>query len=280
MPCERFHRALKDHACGAGLDGRAAAHLDACPACQTLVEQERTVVAAVDDALRVALDVSASPGFSARTAARARAAHDTRWHTARAAWLSAAAAAIVAFAVWAGAVMQREAAITVPPLVPAADVGATLWRPDVGAAFRRSDVGAAFRRPHGETAPSITPAPNLARELVDQPSGGAPSPGSPRPLRRTSVTHASEAAPRRDAEVRLEVIVPPTQLHAIARLWELAEAGALQDAAVPEGDPLATTPADLAIEPLAVTEIMVPDVEIVTGTAAVLRALDTSKEPL
>jgi hypothetical protein len=247
MSCNRYHRALTDHACGAALSDRAAAHLAGCRACQALLDRERGLVAGIEADLRRALDVSASPGFSAGVSARARAERTPSWHVPGAAWLAAAASVVIAVAVYAGLAVERHPAA---PLTRQHDGRVVAESPPPGP---ETNLG------EGERPVAAAPPAALARRAPREPrsrASAAPVSGAP----------------------SFEVIVPPTQLQAIARLWELAEGRALDEGTVPVGDTFTSPPADLVIAPLAVMEIVIPDVEVVTGAATALRAPDTSNK--
>jgi hypothetical protein len=51
MACDRFTRELNDHALGAPLEPRAAAHLAVCAACQARFARETRLMAAIDTAI-------------------------------------------------------------------------------------------------------------------------------------------------------------------------------------------------------------------------------------
>lgn len=253
MSCNRYHRALRDHACGAPLVARAAEHLAECQACQTLLDRERKLLADLDRNLRLALRVSASPGFGAGVSARARAERTSSWHVPGAAWLVAAASVVVAVAVFAGLAVERH------PAAPST------------------------RQPDGSVvAGSTPPVADTSLGEVEQPVAAARPATLPRRAPRELLSQASVApAPTPpSAKPSFEVIVPPAQLQAIARLWELAEGRALDEDAGPYGSSADPPPPALIVAPLAATEIVVPDVEIVSGAAAAVRASDMSKESL
>ncbi|MGH8637817.1 MAG: hypothetical protein ACREUZ_11860 [Burkholderiales bacterium] len=62
------------------------------------------------------------------------------------------------------------------------------------------------------------------------------------------------------------MMVPPTQARAIARLRELLAARVLDGANLPPPPVLGSEPAPLTTTPLAVPEIVIPDVEITNDT--------------
>lgn len=249
MSCNRYRRALTDHASGAPLAARAAVHLAECQACQTLLDRERKLLAELDKNLCLTLRVSASPGFSAGVTARARAERTSSWHVPGAVWLAAAASVVVAVAVFAGLAVERH------PAAPST------------------------HQPDGSVvAESTLPVADTSLGEVEQPVAAARPAILPRRAPREPLPLASAAPTPPSAKPSFEVIVPPAQLQAIARLWELAEGRALDEDAGPDGS--SADPPALVVAPLAATEIVVPDVEIVSGAAAAVRASDMSKESL
>jgi hypothetical protein len=221
MPCERFRKAITAHAAGADLTGAAADHLVACESCRTRIARHRWVLAEVDAELARMLSVGATPEFVARVTASAAAAGRRTIS-----WRPAAA--------WIG--VAAAAAI-------------------VMAFFMRSDApapqpGAASRL--AEAAPAPTAAPSL------------PASTEPSAVRHATAARRSQpgSSPRVAVVRRVEeppVIVDASQARAIARLRELFSAGRLNEKMLPPERSHET--AELAVAPLEIPEIKVPDVE-------------------
>jgi hypothetical protein len=221
MSCERFRKAITDHACGASIDGDAAAHLARCAACARMLDDRRHVLAEADEELRTVLAIIASPDFNARVSQRVqnarRSTNAAGWW-----WLTATAAAVL---------------LTIGVLF--------MWssRPDE----RSTRSTSATERSHPPAPVNVSAAtkPNIER--------------APARIARTKAMSKPSAVVHRPAKP--EVIVPPDQQRAIARLVELLRSGVLDAKALPE--PPKTT--ELTIAPLSVPDIVVPDVQNIGG---------------
>jgi hypothetical protein len=233
MSCERFSEAITDHACGASLGGQAAAHLAACEACRRAVAEQRQLLADADAALRDALALPASPDFAMRVMTRLRQREPAVSRSLVAArwWVGLAAAASLGVAVYLGI--------------------ARPFGPDT-----RPTPAAAARVPQTQAPPIVErsePAPALSKEAVS------------RTTRRPDLPDRATVS-RRRAEP--EVIVPPNQMQAIARLRELIRAGRLDDVVLPQ--PAAS--GDVFIEPLTIPVLSIPEIAGENGAGA--RATD------
>jgi ferredoxin len=222
MSCERFTEAITDHACGAPIDERAAAHLAACTTCRRMFDQQKDAVEAMDAELRDALAITASPEFAVRVSVRVRNRRPAlpavaRW------WIGAAAAAAVATALYLGLGQQ-------PP----------------GGPIQQS-AGTSLSTPVERQTPVLPPLVEAAHPTHIRRDKGRVAVKGPR-------INASVVKP-----VELEVIVPPDQARAIARLRELVNRGVLDDMPLP---PPATA-AELIIAPLHIPELVVPDAQTV-----------------
>jgi len=235
MSCERFRVALTDHACGAPLHGAAAAHLATCSECRTLLEEERRIVLAIQDDLDRALSVSASPGFSAQVTARLQRVSSIGVR--KGYWAALAAAATLALAAY---------------LVP----GHTVQQPQPGGAM--------------PVVIASQPA-----ETESDAGRGWDAALQPWAYQGRRTGHVVRALPRGDRASgrtvegqHTERLVARTQLEAIARVRELALIGALDEASLPLEAPQPSPPAELVIAPLAVQEIVIPDVTHTVPEAA------------
>ncbi len=66
MTCERSRSSLRDHALGLANDPTLAAHLETCPRCRTLLEQDRRLTLELDAATRDLLRTSPSDALATR----------------------------------------------------------------------------------------------------------------------------------------------------------------------------------------------------------------------
>jgi hypothetical protein len=234
MPCERFREALSRHAAGDGIDGAAAAHLDACRACAARLDLQRRLLAEVDAELERALAIEASPELVARVIARSRVASDTAWRV-RAAWTGLAAAAALA-------------------------VGLYLRAPvDAPAAPR--EQASAQQSPAAPAAVRLAPGPVRSPGAPRASDPGVTASNRSRPVRMPRAAAKSAAEP--------EVLVQPDQARAIARLRELLIAGRLTEQMLPPIHPHEA--AELSVAPLRIADIAVPDVDSAGHTDAVSR---------
>jgi hypothetical protein len=222
MSCERFRESITDHACGAAIDTSAAAHLAVCAACREVFEEHRQLLAGVDADLRTALSLTASPDFSSRVSTRVR-ADQPAYVWGGGWWIGAAAAAVVAVAAYVS------------------------W--PIGSPPAGSPVAAI-------PSPSAVPprSPEIAPRPVEAPAIASKAPS----LVRAGARKAP--GPRSDRRVEPEVIVPPTQARAIARLRELVSRGVIDESTLPKP----TMRAELIIPPLSVPEIVVPEIGALT----------------
>jgi hypothetical protein len=221
MPCERFRKAITAHAAGADIAGAAADHLAACESCRARIDRHRRVLAEVDAELARMLSVGATPQFVARVTASAAAAGRRTIS-----WRPAAA--------WIG--VAAAAAI-------------------VMAFFMRSDAPAPQPRAASRLA-AVAPAPTAAPSLAAN--------TEPSAVRHATAARRSQpgSSPRVAVGRRVEeppVIVDASQARAIARLRELFSAGRLNEKMLPPERSRET--AELAVAPLEIPEIKVPDVE-------------------
>lgn len=221
MSCERFSDAIVDHACGADLDARLAAHLERCAACRQTLDDVRRQLAESETELREALAISASPEFVTRVSERTDSARPAHAWT-RAWWVGVAAAASIAFAV-------------------AVNVTESGRVPD-----------RASRRP---TRESINLAPE--RRVSSHETTAAAHAEEPAVKTVRSSARTPTVQPRA-SRAELVVIVAPDQGRAIARLRELLRNGALDDTTLPKE---ATAPTAVLIAPLSIPELSVPDIQ-------------------
>jgi hypothetical protein len=142
------------------------------------------------------------------------------------------------------------------------------WRPGaawVGLAAAAAIVVASFLRASNPTVPQAAPEsaaaapPAAAPSIVAEPR--APSVGHSRSARLQRGSRRPAAAPRAEQP---PVIVDAGQARAIARLREALRQGHLSEEALPRPQTQETAFAGLLIPPLEVSEISVPDVEIVS----------------
>ena len=221
MSCERFRKAITAHAAGADITGAAADHVVACESCRARIDHHRRVLGEVDAELARMLSVGATPEFVARVTSSAAAAGRRTIS-----WRPAAA--------WIG--LAAAAAI-------------------VMAFFLRADAPPPQPAPAARTAAAV-PAPKAAPSVAEstEPPAGRQSTAAHRPQPRsphrlTAVRHREEPP----------VIVDASQARAIARLRELLSAGRLNQEMLPPQRSHDT--AELAVTPLEIPEIKVPDVE-------------------
>jgi hypothetical protein len=115
----------------------------------------------------------------------------------------------------------------------------------------------------------VAPAPaavHLVTPDVASPSlltGRSPQHDHPSTRAVTRTRQAKATVTRTNAE--LPVIVPDTQARAIARLVELLRTGQLDATNLPAPGESVSRPGELTIRPLTVLDIVIPDVETVTG---------------
>jgi hypothetical protein len=226
MSCERFREAITDHASGALIDEAAGRHLAACDPCARAFEQRQQLLAEVDDELRGALAIVASPDFSARVSRAVRTVPPSPKPVLH--WWMAAAAAVALVA--AGVFLTFTAGRTVRPEQSAAAPRTSSQPPSVSTPAPRAAAASPVAAEH--VAPTGRAHP--ARQVVNRPRG-------------------------------LEVIVSPAQARAIARLKELASRG-VQESEAPESMLVKPPVAELVIQPLRVADLSVPDLDAGSGS--------------
>jgi hypothetical protein len=222
MSCERFRKAINGHAAGADITGAAADHLVSCASCRARVERHRQVLAEVDAELATMLSIGATPEFVARvTSSAAAAGRRSIAWRPAAAWMGLAAAAALVMALF----------LRAPAPAP---------QPDAASRSAAADPAPTAAPPAARTAePSAVPRPTVARR--SQPHS------SPRVA---AAVQPPEEPP---------VVVDGSQARAIARLRELLSAGRLNEKMLPPERSHDT--AELAVAPLEIPEIKVPDIE-------------------
>lgn len=146
MSCERFETELTEHALGAPASPPLAAHLAACAACRSRVEDERSLAGWIDGELREAVRAEPSPAFLSRL--RASMAEIPPPRRLEPAWFAATLAAGLGLLLllWPAAAPPPEKAsvVKVPPAPPAAAPDAPRPRrtappPSAAALLRRID---------------------------------------------------------------------------------------------------------------------------------------------
>lgn len=221
MSCERFRKAINGHAAGAEIAGAAADHLVVCESCRARVDRHRRVLAEVDAELARMLSVGATPEFLARVTSSAAAAGRRTMS-----WRPAVA--------WTG--LAAAAAIVI-------------------SFFLRADAPAPQPAAASRSVAAV-PAPTAAPSV--------PASTEPSAVRHSTAARRSQprSSPRGAVVRRVEeppVIVDASQARAIARLRELLSAGRLNEKMLPPERSHET--AALAVAPLEIPEIKVPDVE-------------------
>jgi hypothetical protein len=265
MSCERFRDAITDHACGAEISAEAAAHLAGCADCRDAFDANRRALADVNAELERALSVAPSPEFVSRLHAHIR-VQKSPW--AMPAGLAAAAVLVIAvFIAWRTADRQPSASVAAPAALASPAVAAgtppvasgtppvasgtppvASETPPVASGFSRKDAAVAQSDPG---AARVLPPNRLRQGFGESAVASAKAEGG---------SHAALAIATRHTEP--EVIVPPDQIRAIARLQELLRNRVLDEATLPpqKAEPEALT--DLTIEPLSVSDITLPDIDV------------------
>lgn len=228
MSCDRFITAIADHALGGDLPIEAAGHLEACASCRARVAAERRRIAGIEDDLRGLLAIVPSSAFPRQVHARIEMHLDRgapRWRLG----LTVAAALIVATVI-------------------------AMWpeRGGSGARLEQASRATSLPEEHRFTVAAPDPAPRP----VDQVGRGGAQPARP-PAR--AIARSAPAPERTDQP---DVLVPPDQAVAIARLIELVNQGALADVGLPYDVRSSAVFADLAPAPIALEPITIPDVII------------------
>ena len=233
MPCERFRKAIASHAAGADISAAAAAHLEWCEACTARLETQRRLLADVDAELARARSLSASPTFVADVVSQTSSQEErpAPWPSS-ATWLGLGAAAAIAVAVFVRAPGPPPSRAAAPQQLAATSSAPPLPGHDVVTEHRLPPVE--HRRPAARR-PQQSSAPAPVARQVDEPP----------------------------------VIVQPNQARAIARLRELLIERRLTETMLPPVQPHET--GELAVAPLQIPEIIVPDVEDVGRAAGAVR---------
>jgi hypothetical protein len=228
MSCDRHLAAITEHAFGADLAPGTSAHLSACASCRARFDEQRRLVTQVDDDLRRALAIVPSSDFSRQVQARVERQPD-RLRGPAAWWLGVAAAAAIVIAM---VFMLR-------PEPARHDVhlqsdGRTISVPD-GHGTRAPAAGRVPTDHQRDVTPPRRLPPATSTVRIARPPAGSPAP---------------------------EVLVPPDQARAIARLIELVNEGALEDVGQVDRMSSSNVFADLAPAPIVVAPITIPDVII------------------
>jgi hypothetical protein len=184
MRCERYEQDLTAGAAGRTITGDLEAHLEECVACRQRLAAKRALLEAVDQVLRVDVDVEPSPALRHRVISRV--AQKERERRRMMPGVAAAAlAAVLVIVLFAGA-----------------------W------AHRRSTT------PLESSAAVISPRPPVRDALVPEAPETLPIPSTPRLVTGTPHAVGSDWRPAatREAFVREpEVLVPPGQEAALRR---------------------------------------------------------------
>jgi hypothetical protein len=232
MGCSRFADAVKAHAAGADLTSEARVHLAACEACRAALARHQRFVAGIDADLAHALRVEPSADFLPRVRARAAAQPTAPW------WMPG----------WRMAIGVASLAVVVIVVALAVQPRTSGPRPEPS-----------------QVARAVNPTP------------ASPVPVNPRVVpRETTIPDAEQSAGRRAAPVVVrrvaaprvltartrepEVLVPPDQRLAIARLLDMLRKGTLDEKAFPapaqQVDPEQPVP-PIVVEDLAVAPIVI-----------------------
>jgi predicted anti-sigma-YlaC factor YlaD len=234
MACERFDDALKAHAAGADVSHAVRSHLDACDRCRKYLARERRLVAAVASDLQNALRLEPSVEFQARI----------RRHVAGAASRRPEFGWRLAF----GAASLAAIALVAVVLV---------WRVGTGS---RATV------PVKSTANSHAPASGRGAAAAPAPVAQQVAPGPVTRGASVAVHRSTSGGARAPKTAEPEVLVPPDQQHAIARLFQMFRAGKLDDTS------LATTGQDVfvareqVIAPVIIDDLRVPPIIVAPAT--------------
>src|SRR5262245_1822741 len=69
MSCE-YESAVIDHACGAEIDADVPAHLEACPSCRRMFDEQQRLLQDIDRQLQTLLEIEPTPRFALNVMAR------------------------------------------------------------------------------------------------------------------------------------------------------------------------------------------------------------------
>jgi hypothetical protein len=234
MSCERYADAIIDHACGAEIASDARRHLEACDACHGRFDEQRRMMSALDAELQTALAIEPSPYFDSKVRTRiaqtAPASARTFW------WPILTAAAVAMIALGVAAIRSMEDKSVAAP------------------------VDVARVTPSTQPTPTITrtpaPPPSPPRDTVDKTPEQTANPPASRPRRRSG-----------SSLPEVEVVVSAEQSKAIERYMTLLRRGTLDTSSLVKEIPIAGEMPALAVGPLTVEPLAVPDVESGSGPA-------------
>jgi hypothetical protein len=272
MSCERFRPALAAHAAGAALEPAAERHLGECAACRQLLDTQARLLAELDAELGRSLSITASPDFTARVVRSTRnaGAPAPRWMPAPV-WAGVALAAAIVLAVWirpapvsdAGQAVDAGSRPAAPAPAPTEDFRLKAEATHTQGRLTQTQEPAVGPRSTavGPRSTAVGPRSTAVgpRSTAVGPRSTAVGPGSSDPGR---------GAPPRSADVEPPVIVEPARALAIARLRELMTEGSLDGKMLPPPVTPEASLAELAIAPLEISELRVPDVAIVSRPPA------------
>jgi hypothetical protein len=254
MACERFADDLKAHAAGARATPDLGAHLEVCADCRADLARERRVVAAIDRDLAGALRLEPSVEFNARV--RERINEDVGsgfsrilesvggWRFAlAAASLILVAGVLTIIALRTGAPQRQMPGSAVPPANTQASI-APAERPEAPAE-------------HQDGLVAQPPVPVVAGE------DGRRSALAGHRVASAGRLPTTDYRLLRRPKAEPEVLVPPDQRVAIARMLEMIRAGKIDERAFlpPAQSDVAEIPAQV-VAPIVVEELKVPPISI------------------
>jgi hypothetical protein len=232
MACQRFAGALRAYAAGGELPPALRAHLGECGQCRGELARERALVASIDRDLAHEMGVEVSVDFEARVRERIASQPAGRgWMTG---WRPAFAVASLVV------------------IASAVGLGVLRWGPWQGGASGSASAGITRQAgaPPGEAEPASPTAVDSGVRPAGAPTEHVIAAVSPRKVLRQRAAATAEP----------EVLVPPDQQLAIARLLDMIRAGTLDERAFQEvGPPLESAP------PIVVEELKVPPIVVVPG---------------
>jgi hypothetical protein len=262
MSCKRFGPAIAAHAAGAAIDASAGRHLGECEACRRVLDTQVRLLAELDAELGRTLAISASPDFAARSARAAREAGKptAQRRIPRPVWAGLGMAAAIVLAVWVGGTIRLK------PEATQTARGRAEFKPD----------GTQTSTPAVQVKPQEVQAASRNHRL---------KPGVVRPRKRSTPDcvvsgfsrKAAACASSTPSAAEPPVIVEPSRALAIQRFRELMSDGRLDGGMLPPPRTPEAILAELIVAPLAISEITVPDVEIVSRPPAASEAA-VSKE--
>jgi hypothetical protein len=211
-----------------------------------VLDTQVQLLAELDAELGQSLSIAASPDFAARVARQAREARAQRWILAPA-WAGVGVAAVIMLSVWVSRAPLDDA--TAFRLKPEAT------RPRAGDVLLKAESTEAPKPPLPDCVAS-----GFSRKVA---GGGCASAAVTAARRRNN-----SVRPNRTLATEPPVIVEPSRALAIQRLRELMIAGRLDGDMLPPPRTPEAVLAELIVPPLAVSEIKVPDVDIVSRPPA------------